>query len=196
VPCEGGVVDEPRPVGRIALAALMVQIAAAVGLAFAGPGAGSSTRIRTGWDAIQRLLERGHARSATFRALVSRVDATPWLVFVQPGRCPDRTTAACLLHVVGHFHGAPYLRVVIDLHRQHPDGSIATIAHELSHALEAIECSCVVDTPRLRAFFDEIGRVTAKSDRLVTYETDGARRIGDRVLRELQGNDRRGDQRN
>jgi hypothetical protein len=187
-------VNKPRPVEQIVAAALTVLIAGARP-ALADPAAGSSRRLRTGYGSIQSLLDQGHARSATFRTLVSRLEATPWLVFVQTGRCPDPATTACLLHVVGHFYGAPYLRVVIEIHRQHPDGLIATIAHELWHALEAIESSRVVDTPGLRAFFGEVGAVNAKSGRVVTYETDGARRIGKQVLRELQGNDRRADER-
>ena len=54
-------------------------------------------------------------------------------MFVQAGRCPERAAVACLLHFVGVYEGARYMRLLVPPHGRHPDTVIATIAHELQH---------------------------------------------------------------
>ena len=39
---------------------------------------------------LRQLVSDGYDRSPTFRGLVSELNASGWLVFVQPGPCPEK----------------------------------------------------------------------------------------------------------
>jgi len=69
------------------------------------------------------------------------------------------------------------------------------IAHELQHAIEATEAAEVIEKGDLAGLFRRIGYVSAMSDRVMTYETEAARRLGDDVLEELQRSPRMTDSR-
>jgi hypothetical protein len=172
--------------------ALLALLAAGVPHAAASqPLETDHSRIRTRNPAVVRLLADGAARSPTFAALVDRLERTRWRVFLERGRCPGAAAGACLLSFVGTYNAEPYLRVLIDERRLgHPDRQIGAIAHELQHALEVAESSDVVDTATLVALFRRIGYVRQDSSRGLAYETDAARRVGEKVLGEL-GSDKR-----
>ena len=143
------------------------------------------TSVRVSHVVLRQLVAEGHSRSETFRRLVRALDASTWLVFVQPGPCPEKAAVACLLHVVGEYEGSPYVRVLVNHKQRHPDNVIATLAHELQHALEVAQAPEVRDTASMRALFERIGTVRVRSTTATAYETEAARRIGERVLREL-----------
>jgi len=133
-----------------------------------------------------RWLADGRKRSPTLARVIERLEQSNWKVFVQMGRCPEPATVACLLHIVGQIEGRPYLRVVVNRRDRHPDQIIATIAHELQHALEVAEApGPVTDGTSMAALFRRIGHVSVHREGVLTYETDGALAVGDAVLREL-----------
>jgi hypothetical protein len=135
---------------------------------------------------LHDLLAGGSRRSATLRDLVDTLEGADWLVFVQRGRCPEKAAVACLLHFVGAFEGAPYLRVVVPLRADHPDTTIALIAHELQHAREVITSGEVVDAAGIRQLFARIGSVSVERADVRTYETAAARQTEETVSRELR----------
>jgi hypothetical protein len=136
-------------------------------------------------DLIQWLVD-ARRRSATLARVVERLEQSNWKVFVQFGRCPEPATVACLLHIVGQIEGRPYLRVVVNRRDRHPDQIIATIAHELQHALEVAEApGPITDGTSMAALFRNIGHVSVHRKGVITYETDAALAVGDAVLREL-----------
>jgi hypothetical protein len=135
---------------------------------------------------LRRLIVEGHERSTTFRRLIEDVRQSGWLVFVQAGRCSENAAVACLLHFVGAYDGAPYMRVVVTHQRRHPDDVIATLAHELQHVWEVMQEPGVSDARTMRALFQRIGTVSVQSATGTTYETATARATGERVLRELR----------
>jgi hypothetical protein len=141
--------------------------------------------VKVSHTILSRLVSEGHARSATFRGLVNDLDGSGWLVFVQPGRCPERAAVACLLHIVGTFEGSRYVRVIVDHRHRHTQNVIATLAHELQHALEVTQAPEVNDAATMRALFERIGTVQVRSATVTAYETAAARSIGEQVLREL-----------
>jgi hypothetical protein len=145
-----------------------------------------AARVRTLDAPVRDLLLAGWARSATLRDLMARFDRSGWLVFVQSGPCPEKAALGCLLHVVGRYEGRPYLRINVDVHRQHPDAVVATLGHEMQHALEVAESPDVIDAPTLRALFARIGTPSVRSRHAMSYETPAAVEIGVRVLREMQ----------
>ncbi|HJZ72949.1 MAG TPA: hypothetical protein VKE51_14490 [Vicinamibacterales bacterium] len=149
-------------------------------------GTSASIRVRSPDPSVRRLIEEGAKRSATFRELLGRLNRTPWLVYIQRGQCPQAIAIGCLMHVVAHFEGAPYLRIFLDNRRRSPELEIEVIAHELCHALEAAESPGVIDTASLVAFFQRTARKTFESHRVTTFETRAAVETGNRVARELQ----------
>jgi hypothetical protein len=133
---------------------------------------------------LAALTEQGARRSESFRALIDRVEGSDWLVFIQRGRCPDRSLVGCLVHDVGIYEGRPYLRVLIEPEGRHPDLVISTLAHELQHALEAVSGG-VTDRASMKALFRRLASERIKTSRATIYETREARRIEDLVVREL-----------
>ena len=146
--------------------------------------------VRAVHPELRRLIVEGDERSTTFRRLVEDVRQSGWLVFVQAGRCSEKAAVACLLHFVGAYEGAPYMRVVVTHQRRHPDNVIATLAHELQHVWEVVREPGVADARTMRALFQRIGTVSVQSVTGTTYETAAARATGERVLRELRRNGR------
>jgi hypothetical protein len=142
-------------------------------------------RVRATDLALVDLIQRGYARSATLRGLIDRLEAADWLVFVQPGRCPDRVMVGCLIHFVGAFEGRPYLRLLISTDGRHIDQVIATLAHELQHAIEVVTDGGVTDRASLIALGRRLAQGQYRTSRATIYETSEARRVGDAVLREL-----------
>jgi len=102
----------------------------------------SGRHVRSADVRGQILIEKGVARSATFRHLLDRLDLSDVIVYVAPkytrpglnGYLPHRMTVA------GSFR---YLYVMVDLLGA-DDRVISVIAHELQHAVE------VADAPEVR----------------------------------------------
>jgi hypothetical protein len=174
-----------RRISRLELLTVLIAVVEATSASAESPEADPFKSIKVSHAVLRQLVAEGHDRSPTFRGLVSDLDATGWLVFVQPGRCPEKAAIACLLHVVATFDGAPYVRVLVDYKHRHPNNVIATLAHELQHALEVAQAPDVKDGATMRALFERIGTVRAQSATSLAYETDAARRIGEQVRREL-----------
>ncbi|HEX2344814.1 MAG TPA: hypothetical protein VHI98_30375 [Vicinamibacterales bacterium] len=174
-----------RRIDRLACLVALVAFVGATNLLAQSDSSHSFKSVKVSQALLRQLLAEGFARSKTFRRLVDGLDASDWLVFVQPGPCPEKAAVACLLHTVAEFEGSPYVRVLVNFNHRHPDNVIATLAHELQHALEVAQDPNVKDTATMRALFERIGTVRVRSGSATTYETDGARRIGEQVLREL-----------
>ena len=90
-------------------------------------------------------------RSATFRRLVAAIDATNGIVYVEQGACVHKLRACLTLDVTA---AAQYriLRVMVDARQ--PDWDVmASIGHELRHALEVLENPALVDTASVYLFY-------------------------------------------
>jgi hypothetical protein len=180
-----------RRTARLGLLTALVALVEATPYGAQSPEGDRFKSIKVSHAVLRQLVSEGHDRSQTFRQLVSDLDASGWLVFVQPAPCPEKAAIACLLHVVARCENAPYLRVLVDYKHRHPNNVIATLAHELQHALEVAQAPDVKDGAGMRALFERIGTVRARSATGIAYETEAARRIGDQVLRELQADNAR-----
>jgi hypothetical protein len=89
------------------------------------------------------------------------------------------------MHFVGRFDGRPYLRTLVNPDHRHRDNVIATLAHELQHAIEVASAPDITDAASIQALFRRIGRVRLGNRSAVTYETEAAERAGEAVQREL-----------
>jgi hypothetical protein len=93
-------------------------------------------RVRSTNPAIAPLIEQGMARSKTFRNLVAGIEGTDGLVYVEEGKC-GRGAHACL--VLSVTVAGPYRLLRIHLEPGRPARRrIASIGHELHHALDAL----------------------------------------------------------
>jgi hypothetical protein len=135
---------------------------------------------------LATLVDQGRSRASTFRILVDQLEASNWVVFLQPGSCPDRAAIGCLLHVVGRFDGRPYVRILVNPNGRHPDTVIATLAHELQHACEVATAGTVTDGPSMIALLRRIASSRTRVATAVLYETAAARQVEEAVHAELR----------
>jgi hypothetical protein len=117
-------------------------------------------------------------RSATFRTLVVRVDASDGIVYVEPGTC--RTgPRACLLRVTPGGANR-FFRVHVQTNRPEWD-LIGAIAHELWHVIEVLGDRSVRNSAAMHLFYERQGLRTSSG-----FETKAAIRTGDQVRREVR----------
>lgn len=144
--------------------------------------ASETRRTRSMERRIMRLLSDGARRSTTFAAIVTAVQKTDVVVYIETRyRLPSKTAGRLLLQ--GVAGGQRYLRVQIRPNMP-DDQTIAIIAHELRHALEVAAEASVVDQAGLASLYQRIGY---PSSEVRGYDTEAARRAGDRVHAELRG---------
>jgi hypothetical protein len=143
----------------------------------------SLIRVRSSGDAtITTLLNDASERSATFRGLVETIGHTDGLVYVDPGKC-KAGFAACLMMSVRVAGPYRLLRIVVDTHRRPPE-VMASIGHELQHAIEALSEKGVTNNALLEQFFERLaGGPTARGQ--LEFETAAAIKAGDCVLKEV-----------
>jgi hypothetical protein len=153
--------------------------------AYAGPldrSHDGGARIRPQDARSTQLLRDGIARSETFRALVDRVEASNVFVYVQISPFIKAGLAGKLTWMTqaGPYR---YLRATLSP-EQTPDQIIASLAHELQHAVEVMEDHLVVDERTLVALYKRIGRPSSAAV-VSGWETIAAQETGFRVRREL-----------
>jgi len=126
--------------GRLVLGTAVML--AAAGLAGpAGAAADELSGVRSTSPAIRELVDDAMWESPTFRGIVRAIVATDGIVYVEEGVC-RHGVHACLLLDVTPAGGYRILRILVDrqgtlAHRSRLD-LIATIGHELRHALEVL----------------------------------------------------------
>lgn len=115
-------------------------------LAAADDAAATLPHVRSTNSAIAAAIVEGQVRSSTFRSLVQTIDATDGIVYVEPGSCRHGVHACLSLSVVSSG-GFRLLRILIS-HVDDVFSLIATIGHELFHAIE------VLSQPAVRTMAD------------------------------------------
>jgi hypothetical protein len=142
--------------------------------------ASDARRIRSATPRLTTIIGEGARRSRTFAELVRDVHDTNVIVYVEPsfGLPPDVSGRIQLAGAAGQQR---YLRIQVraTLTRDH---LIATIAHELRHALEIAADPTVVDEKGFAALYRRIGHADATGG---NYDTEAARSTGRRVRDEL-----------
>jgi hypothetical protein len=130
---------------------------------------------------MNTLLDDAHAVSSTVRALVTRIEQSNLIVYV---RCVafNQTPFVGRLMFLTAIAGQRY--VVIEL--KNPEqwqAQVATMAHELQHAVEIADAPWVHSDTSMAQYYREAGITVCK--RPLTFDTDAARQVGLRVQREL-----------
>jgi hypothetical protein len=144
--------------------------------------AAETRRVRTTNRRMEKLLREGVRRSPTFAGMVTRVQETDVIVYLEPsfGLPPEVAGRILLQTIAGNQR---YLRVQVRSTLQ-GDQMIAVIAHELQHALEVAGDPGVVDDVGLVALYRRIGHNSVGGH---SYDTDAARSAGNIVRDELIG---------
>ena len=129
-----------------------------------------------------QVLKEGAARSATFKALVDRVEAGDVIVYVAVSPIMKSTLSGALTWMTraGDFR---YVRATIRTELTF-DQMIASVAHELQHAVEVIEDASVIDERSLVEMYKKIGQ-PSRAAGPSGWETLAAQRTGTQVRREL-----------
>jgi hypothetical protein len=137
--------------------------------------------VRSENATIARLVTQATERSATFRGEMEAISGTDGLVYVNEARC-GRGIQACLMHTVELAGPYRLLRVKLDLRRSELE-SMATLGHELQHAIEALSDPRVTDRLTIAAFFRQHAPTGNYS-----FETPAALQAGFNVYHELISN--------
>jgi hypothetical protein len=139
-------------------------------------------RVRPQDPRLADLLRTGVARSATFRDIVNRLEAGNLIVYVSLSPNMRSSLAGKLTWMTrsGDFR---YVKATINT-EQSADSMIATLAHELQHALEVHDDDSVIDQRSLKGLYQRIGRPSL-SGAIAGFETVAAQEAGLRVRREL-----------
>ena len=138
-------------------------------------------RIRPQDPRLADLLRMGIARSATFRELVNRLESGNVIVYLSTSQL--RSSLAGKLTWMAKAGDFRYLKATLNI-EQTADQMIATLAHELQHALEVSAEQEVVDQRSLLALYKRIGRPNS-AGLIEAWETKAAQDAGIQVRREL-----------
>src|SRR5262245_34216688 len=136
------------------LLVVAIVVASHVSPASADDAPGLFTRVRSTERFIIALIREGYERSATFRGLVAKLQHSNAIVLVQPATCGGGRIRSCLVSV-SELQGGRHIRIKVDPHTSH-DVLIATVAHELQHAVEVVEHPDVIDATSLLRLYRQL----------------------------------------
>lgn len=140
-------------------------------------------RVKPADAEMRRLVLSGHARSETFRALMNEIHRTNVVVVIQFGQCARGRVRSCVSHVEGDSRQR-HIRIKLNTSAT-TNGLIATIAHELHHALEIAREPDVTNSDQALALYRRIalGRCGEGLDE--RCETEAALQVETQVNQEL-----------
>jgi len=138
------------------------------------------SHVRGASPAVNTLIARGAARSATFKRLLDELNKTDVVVYLE-------TNVALPVGLEGRLTFLTAAGGVRYLHAQVTTGLrfeelIAVAGHELQHALEVAQHPRVRDGRSMRALYERIGVKTGVPHR---YDTAEAQSTGRRVRAEM-----------
>jgi hypothetical protein len=166
----------------------MAQLPGVYDLAAQVPGDGGSRKLRVRSEdrVLAGLIARASFESATFRRLLTTIESTNGIVYVEAGRCSHGGVRACLQMWMKAAGGNRFLRVRVDRQREDSDLDVmASIGHELQHAIEGLSDVTVINGTMLYSFF----RRYAPTDNN-RFETTAAVTIGNAVRDEIHVSER------
>lgn len=132
---------------------------------------------------MRRLVTDGYQRSATFRALIAEIHQTNVIVAIQFGLCANGRVRSCVTNVDGDERQR-HVRIKVNT-RTTDDRLIATVAHELQHALEIAREPQVWNAQQALALYRRIGIGKCREGLSERCETQAALEIERSVNDEL-----------
>ena len=128
---------------------------------------------------IHALIEAGMAGSPTFRALVSELDGSDVIVYIQP-KLTREALGAYLSHRIFATVSNRYLRVSIEIAGP-PRSLVPVLAHELQHVIEVSRVRGVRDAESLERLFATLALPYGCAQTLC-FETEAAKNV-ERLVR-------------
>ena len=126
---------------------------------FDGQGANAwSGNIRASDDELVALLEDGIKRSPTFKGLVDRLAKSDVILYVRPD-VTAKANAPTKLTFLAAKGGYRYLVIRVGS-GQTKDKQLATLGHEMQHAVTIADAASVVDSATLKREFERVGKLT------------------------------------
>lgn len=113
-------------------------------------------RVRSENPAIAALIHEATGRSTTFRRLMETIAATESLVYVEEGKC-GHGVRACLVLSVRASGAFRLLRILVNSRGVADCDLMASLGHELQHAIEVLRDPHVTDLHSAYSFFDHEG---------------------------------------
>jgi hypothetical protein len=175
----------------VTLVTLVLSCSEGIGAQSAAPGTTSPTdevrirRVRSEDPTITALIAQASEWSATFHAFLDIIDRSDGLVYIERGRC-RHGGAACMSLIVKLAGPNRMLRIVIDHRKARCDLNLmASIGHELWHAIEVLREPSLRSYAHLYHFFSRDGRHTERAGSFGAWETPAAINAGFTVLEEL-----------
>jgi hypothetical protein len=141
-------------------------------------------RLKPADPEMRRLITDGYSRSASFRNLVDEIHRSNAVVVVQFGLCANGRFRSCVTNIEGDERQR-HVRIKVNT-RTTDDRLIATIAHELQHAVEMLRDPDVTNRDTALALYRRIGSGNCFAGLSDTCETDAALALEERVQHELQ----------
>ncbi|HEY6506461.1 MAG TPA: hypothetical protein VIY56_00525 [Vicinamibacterales bacterium] len=135
-----------------------------------------------------RAIASGREKSATFRALLERLERADLIVYVDRALTQGDRTRGDTRFVV-RAGGFRFLRVTLEVHAV-TNSVVALIGHELRHLAEVADAPWIVDEASYGAHFKTVGYSSCVRAH-PCYETNDAVLAGDRILREMTTGHRR-----
>ena len=137
-------------------------------------------RVRSSDPELALLVDRAVTLSVTFQRIVTAIQRSNGVVYVEPGKC-NHGVHACLPIWMQTAGSNRFLRILIDRRKTDSDVDVmASVGHELQHAAEALSESGVLDGPRLYHFFSRVARSNGQR-----FETRTAIAAGEDIRMEL-----------
>lgn len=140
------------------------------------------SRVKGVGDEMRRLIREVDQRSPTARGLVDEIGRSNAIVVIEFGDCKGRFRS-CVTYVQGDQRQR-HIRVMVST-RTTNDRLLATIAHELQHAVEIVRDPEVTDGARTLALYRRIGNSRCRDGSTDACETDAAMTIEAVVLDQL-----------
>jgi hypothetical protein len=150
-------------------------------------GAVKTLSVRTTDSRLGELLKTGIEHSSTFRRLVTRLEESTVVAYVEcaaPIEFVQRTVPAGRLVFVAYVEGVRYLAVRLDC-RSADVRQLAALAHELQHAVEVADAPDVRDRLSLARLYRSIGFTARYTGSSEAFETSAAQAAGDATSHEL-----------
>jgi hypothetical protein len=116
-------------------------------------------RVRSEYPEIADTIRRASDESATFRRLMAAIDRTDGLIYVDKARCGHGVHSCLVLSVQA---AGPFRILHIRVEPQVPDCHLmATIGHELQHAIEVLSYAYVTTGAQAYLLYDRLAGLTS-----------------------------------
>jgi hypothetical protein len=167
-----------RPLGLAVLRAAPAMSGVDPGVVAEAPS--PAPRVRSSDSTLAGLIDRAMRGSETFRRLITSIQASNGIVYVEPGRC-GHGVRACLKMWMQVSGPNRFIRIVIDRTKSDRDVDVmGSLGHELQHAVEVLSEPAVTNGVTMYNFL----RRTAPTDGN-RFETTAAVNAGNAVIDEL-----------